>query len=218
MPVVSDKAISLLIGFEIGSPQYYTAHLQHPVWPGGASGVTIGIGYDLGMHTVQQVAEDWSPYLDDHGMALLLSLAGIRGDGANVRVASARSVVVPLEAAQAVFCKRTLPQYAAGTADALPNCDELSSDSFGALVSLSYNRGYFGYALMDDRHTEMRETKAAMAQSLFSAVPGQIRAMKRLWQDAEGNALPGCTGLLSRRDAEADLFEAGLAPGAPAAA
>jgi hypothetical protein len=65
---------------------------------------------------------------------------------------------------------------------------------------------------MDDRYIEMREITAAMAQGLFSAVPGFIRKMKRIWQGADGKPLPGCAGLLVRRDAEADLFESGLAP------
>jgi GH24 family phage-related lysozyme (muramidase) len=212
VPVISDRAINILIGFEISSPAFYETHLSHPVWPGGGSGVTIGIGYDLGEHTVQQVTEDWSPHLDDQSLALLLTVAGVRGDAASERVYELSAIVVPFAAAQAVFSTSTLPQFADDTAKAVPKCDELSGDSFGALVSLSYNRGAGGFTRMDDRYIEMRGITAAMAQGLFSAVPGFIRKMKRIWQDADGNPLPGCAGLLTRRDAEADLFESGLAP------
>ena len=32
----------------------------HPYWPEGASGVTIGVGWDLGQHDSDQLAKAWS--------------------------------------------------------------------------------------------------------------------------------------------------------------
>jgi hypothetical protein len=32
----------------------------HPYWPGGSSGITIGVGWDIGQHTKEDVATTWS--------------------------------------------------------------------------------------------------------------------------------------------------------------
>ena len=84
---------------------------------------------------------------------------------------------------------------------ALPNTDKLSEDSFGALVSLAYNRGA-SFSKDGDRYKEMREIKENMANETFDQIPDCFREMKRLW--------PNMRGLVDRREAEAKLFEAGL--------
>jgi GH24 family phage-related lysozyme (muramidase) len=215
---VGAKATEAIIGFEIGSPEYYNTCCKHPVYPGGASGVTIGIGYDLGQHTAAEIISDWGKQFDADTVRYLSYLSGVTGDGARIRASGLGNLAIPLAAATAVYTETTLPKYAAGTDNALPNCSQLHPDAFGALVSVSYNRGFGGYQMLDDRHKEMRLIHAAMADQDFAAVPELIRQMKRLWQDAEGRPLPGDAGLLTRRDAEAALFEANLpAPLAPVA-
>jgi GH24 family phage-related lysozyme (muramidase) len=111
-------------------------------------------------------------------------------------------------AAEAVFRTRTLPATAAQTRAALANTAALAADSFGALVSLVYNRGP-SFAAAGARYLEMRAIAAAMASRDFGAVPAQFRAMKRLWQSD-----PALAGLVARREQEAILFEAGLAEAA----
>src|SRR5215471_4173001 len=75
---------------------------------------------------------------------------------------------------------------------------------FGVLVSLVYNRGA---SLTDstsrpgDRQ-EMRDIRDAVASRQFDKIPGLLRSMERLW--------PLGNGLRSRREQEAELFEAGL--------
>jgi len=44
-------AFDLIVEFEVSSEQVYTACYRSPTWPRGASGVTIGIGYDVGYAT-----------------------------------------------------------------------------------------------------------------------------------------------------------------------
>jgi hypothetical protein len=56
-------------------------------------------------------------------------------------------VTVPWAAAIDVFDNNDVPKWAAITRRTFPNCDLLSLDSFGSLVSLFYNRGA---ALMTD--------------------------------------------------------------------
>ena len=53
---ISDKARDLIFKFE---------DLDQPgEWPGGESGVTIGIGYDLGQASRSKISADWSSLVD----------------------------------------------------------------------------------------------------------------------------------------------------------
>ena len=127
---------------------------------------------------------------------------GVSGPAAHALAGEKRaSVAIDWPTANAVFAERTLPAYAADTARALSNCDALSGDSFGALVSLVNNRGA-GFTKIGDRYTEMRAIKSHMAAKAFTAVPGDIVAMQRLW--------PAVPGLQKRRRDEAALFRSGL--------
>jgi hypothetical protein len=48
---ITEKTKKLILDFE---------GLNQPSkWPGGGSGITIGIGYDLGFVTVDQFESDW---------------------------------------------------------------------------------------------------------------------------------------------------------------
>ena len=101
----------------------------------------------------------------------------------------------------AVF-ESTLASWANALERNLPNVRELPGDAYGALLSLAYNRGT-AFKASGDRFVEMRAIYAAMDAKQYTEVPGQIRAMKRLW--------PQMQGLGFRRDREAALFEKGLA-------
>ena len=101
----------------------------------------------------------------------------------------------------AVFIGRDMPKWEAIVSRALPNTAKLAPDSFGALVSLAYNRGP-SFSNTGDRYREMRAIKDHMAKEQFAEIPGEFRSMRRLW--------PTVTGLRNRRDHEAALFEKGL--------
>lgn len=203
---ISDAAVDMIIGFEISSPEDY---IPKPAWPGGASGITIGIGYDLGYATASIIAQDWAA-LPSGTLIRLQSCAGRKAASAGSMLHLIADALIPWPAAEAVYKTCDLPRYAAQVLSAFPNSDELSPDSFGALVSLVMNRG----ASMADpsgypgTRLEMRQIQADCVAKDFAAVPARIRAMKRLWTN----------GLIERREAEAQLFEKGLgiAPPAPA--
>lgn len=202
MPPLSDAAENLIITQEVSSQAEYD---PRPEWPGGASGVTIGIGYDLGYVGPGQVAADWGAYLDGATVKRLQQVAGVKGSQAAGMARALRDASIPWDAAKAVFDGRTVPQVAAQTVAAFPGSDALPADCFGALVSLVYNRGP---GMTDPpghpgQRLEMRQIRDAIASGNANAVPDLIRSMKRLWSDN--------TGLPGRRDAEAALFESGLA-------
>src|SRR5258708_33323102 len=71
---ISDRAIQLIIAFEVTSEAVYNRLYQRPTWPKGKSGVTIGIGYDLGYPAPAQIGPVWTAMLvrppdEDHLLA-----------------------------------------------------------------------------------------------------------------------------------------------------
>ena len=56
----SKRAIDLIVATEVTSQAYYEKKLRKPEWPGGASGVTIAVGYDLGYANEDKIRRDWT--------------------------------------------------------------------------------------------------------------------------------------------------------------
>lgn len=195
---------------------------QPGAWPGGDSGVTIGIGYDLGYCDAKTFIADWQPHLSPGQVGRLVTAIGKHGQAAKAIAHQFDDIAINRHDAESVFLLRTIPDEESKTLAAFPGCDLLPPDAFGALVSLIYNRGP---AMADskadpdhDRRTEMRAIRSAI--KYFSALPedehlfelggllqeiaAQIRDMKRLW---EGK---GLNGLITRREAEARLVESAI--------
>lgn len=204
--VLSDTGYRLILEHETGGPGYYNQVLkQAPTWPKGKSGVTIGVGYDLGYRSFAQFRSDWSPHLGQAHFERLAKAIGVRGTAAQGLAASMVDIKIPLETAGEVFDIHTLPEYVALTYKNLPKpaLDALHPHCVSALVSLVFNRGA-SFRKVGDRYREMRAILAAMQAMDFAAIPDQIRSMKRLWINT------GQNGLLRRRDDEANLFRSGL--------
>ena len=198
MPTFSPKALKLILDFE---------GLNQPgKWPGGASGVTIGIGYDLGYVTVDQYESDWGERLGTDVRGRLKDAVGLRAVRAKNRAPDLADIRVRRAPSEEVFTQRTIPLYTVRTAQAFPGFDALPADVQGALVSLVYNRGA---SMVDDspedRRREMRAIRDAVAEDDLQEIADQLRAMKRLWVGR------GLDGLLTRRDAEAALVESAIA-------
>ncbi|WHO76263.1 hypothetical protein [Rhizobium sp. BT03] len=205
---ISDRASMMIVAFEVSSASVYKERYRHPVWPKGASGVTFGIGYDIGYASKEAFVRDWRKYLDASALESLAEACGVTGDEAKGIVGQFADVTVPWQVAKTQYLETMQPRYVGITERALPNFKMLSQDCRGALVSLVYNRGAsFSISERRDkksRFREMRNIRQAMSEKAFNRIPGEIRAMKRLW---DPEALPG---LHKRRDAEALLFEIGL--------
>lgn len=202
---ISRASFDLIVEEEVSGREAYERKYVRPEKPGGASGVTVGIGYDCGYYTAAQIRSDWSGQLPPEMVEALASCAGIKGDAAFAACERVKHLVsVPWDAAIAVFSKVSIPKYLASTRKGLPNFDDLSPDCRGALLSLVYNRGA-SFSLAGDRYTEMRAIKAAMLAKTFAAIPAELRSMKRLW------TTKSVRGVALRREHEARLFELGLA-------
>lgn len=204
----SQAAVDLIVENEVSSKAMYEKKYKRPEWPGGASGVTVAIGYDLGYVTRDKVANDFGQYLPGAMIIAMQNVVGLKGEAARKATAQIRNrVEIPWDVAMQVFEDVDLPRYEAQLIRACPGVEELPPDCIGALTSITYNRGAGGWTAQGDRFREMRLIRAAIIAKNYQAIPGQIRAMKRLWQ---GKNLPG---LLRRRDEEAKLFEIGLKGG-----
>lgn len=199
---LSRRAIDLIVAFEVSSRDAYERKYRKAIWPRGQSGVTIGIGYDLKFSNKNFVDRDWH-MLPQNMRNELYSVTGLGGQEARRALKMVPSVDISWKDAESQFM--AFIQYPAGqTEGAFPNCDTLPDDCFGALVSLVYNRG--PDASNTSRRKEMYEIKQLMNAQNLEAIPNRIRAMKRIWAGDKD-----AVGLLRRRDAEAALFELGLA-------
>jgi len=202
---IPSRAVAFIAREEVGSRRLYNAN-PRPAWPGGGSGVTIGIGYDLGYQATFEA--DWAGLLTGSQMSALKQWIGIRGNGASAGLAALPGIAIPWNSAWTVFIGRSLPQSVGETRNVFFRSTELPRLCLGALVSLVYNRGTSMTDPVNNpgSRKEMREIRDALANGRFSDIPASIRAMKRLW--------PEPNGLRDRREREAKLFEIGLAGGA----
>lgn len=96
-------------GSEVVGP-YFSRSIH---WPGGASGVTIGRGYDMGRRTRLQVLHELTISRVPAAQAALLSLAaGLRGESARRFVESNQAAIpmISLEAQKTLFTQVTTPE------------------------------------------------------------------------------------------------------------
>ena len=174
-----------------------------PSWPGGASGVTYGHGYDLGYNSEDQIKRDWAAHVNGNVLAFMVSCAGVKGETAKKRITTQTRVLrITTDAAREVFENRTLPRFIKLARDTYPGFDELNEDTRGAIVSLVFNRGSSfgvqGQASWESRR-EMRELAPLILAKDYEGIAAKIKEMSRLWTGK------GLDGLIARRHNEAAL-------------
>jgi len=198
--IISKQAADLIIFFEVTSQAHYEKNLKGIVVPAGDSGATIGIGYDLGHQTPEQIERDWLIEVGSQQVAILKMFAGLKGDKARRAVNAnmiSRQVSIPFKSACNVFIKKSLPKYGRQMLSIYPGADKLLPDATGALLSMVYNRG----AKLDgNRRTEMRAIVPLVAKADYVGIAKQIDDSKRLWV-----GVAGTQGVITRRQKEAAL-------------
>jgi hypothetical protein len=197
-PRISDAAFDLIVKYEVSSKQYYDRYLSKPTWPGLSSGVTIGIGYDLGYNTGPQYLKDWGHLLPKSDFSRLAVGLGIRGTRASVHIKHLSDIHIPWDDALSVFKHSTLPRFVDLTLKTYPGAEKLHPDVLGALVSVVFNRGA---STTGSRRKEMAMLKEAVKFGDVAQIGTLIRQMRRLWVGTKFK------GLVRRRDAEADLVK-----------
>ena len=192
----SMTSLTEIVKFEVSSRANYEKTLQRATWPGGQSGVTIGIGYDLGMTARKQIEADWAGHIADADLTALLVAQGVTGLAAATLARSLSAVVIPFDVAELVFYQKTLPRYARDTRTTYPGVQALPADAQGMFLSLVYNRGT---KLTGASRTEMAALRPLVRAGIakLGAMADQFEAMRRLWPDVPG--------LLARRRREAQI-------------
>ncbi|MCK1380777.1 hypothetical protein IVB33_27365 [Bradyrhizobium sp. 24] len=201
---LSPRALEMIASFEVNSRENYQKTYTHPKWVGGNNGVTIGIGYDLGSVSPNQFNQDWGRLLPASDLDRLTVAASIKGPAGRDLATSLQDISINWDDAVAVFGKQ-IERWSASVDARLPNARELPPDSYGAILSIAYNRG-LSFDAQGPRYAEMRAIKDLIEKRQFDKISDQIRAMKNLWPDVPG--------LQQRREREAILFEQGLSSSA----
>lgn len=197
---VSERAVELIIAFEVGSPELYTRRYQAPIWPGASSGATIGIGYDLGHQFAEVIVVDWEAH--PHA-ARLATAAGITGPLARDAVRRLADITVDYGLARRVFDQTNLVQHCRIARRVFGDdaWRELTANARGALCSLVFNRGG---SMHGAKRAEMRAIRdECMPNRDGVCIARYLRAMVRHWV---GTSIEN--GMRRRRYAEAELAEA----------
>jgi hypothetical protein len=193
----SISGLALIVRFEVSSKAHYEAMLHRPTWPGAQSGVTIGIGYDLGVTSKSQIDADWSGRVADVDLAALRATQGVTGPAAKTLAKGLSHVSIPFAVAEAVFYQVTLPRYAALSRKAFPGLQHFPADAQAMVLSLIYNRGT---RMTGEKRTEMAALQPLIAAGVdnLHAIADQFESMTRLW--------PTLPGLQKRRLKEAAVI------------
>ena len=207
--MLSKNGLKLIFDFEVGGGEtYYNKFLKNPTWPGEQSGVTIGIGYDIGYVNKTEFTNDWKD-LPQKDFDRLYKVVGVKGYQAKELTRRLKDIIIPWELSLKVFMNKTVKKFYDLTQKTFPNFDKLPEDAKGGLVSLVFNRGA---ALEGDRRREMKAIRDIMARvqdfdnKTLAQIADQIRKMKRIWI---GGSIE--KGMSRRRDAEAKIIEEALA-------
>jgi len=203
--MLNKKSLDLILEFEVGGGEnYYNKFLKSPAWPGEQSGVTIGVGYDLGYVNKTEFTNDWKE-LPQKDFDKLYKVVGMKGIAAKDLIRGLKDISIPWDLALKVFNNKTVTKFYNLTQQTFPNFDNLPEDAKGGLVSLVFNRGN---SLEGDRRREMKLIRDGMKlvssydQKALTFIANQIRSMKRIWA---GGSIE--KGMNRRRDAEAKLIE-----------
>ena len=191
-----------VIQFETGGKNYYEKFLQRMTWPGGQSGITMGIGADLGYMSQQEFDSYFAKYFTLEERKLIEPVIGLKGEQARNILLRVKHIELSWTNASKAFVEWTLPKFWKMANELWPGLDQLKEEAQIALVSLVFNRGA---SIAGPSRVEMKNIKELVLKKDYKGIAEQIRLMKRLWINKN------LDGLLSRREKEANMVEEGLA-------
>lgn len=210
-PRLKTNGVAFIAAEETGGLGYYNMITRWPHYPGTASGITIGVGYDLRWNSEQDFLKTWGEHLSQPMLLELAKDIGKRGTKKRVLELKRAGIEVPFKSAWAVFIKKTLPDFYAQALSIYPSLDRIPDSCRTVLVSLVFNRGT---DLSGDRRKEMKHIQTILSNAdqaglnkaeskrILEDVENEIVSMKRLWDPS--------SGLVKRRQAEANLWRTGV--------
>lgn len=200
-PVVTKEGVDLIARFEVGGRAAYDARYQRPICPAcmsTASGVTIGIGYDLRHNTREQILVDWARHPQ---RSRLPPASGVGKARAVALTRTMQDVVTPWPLALEVLQRSTLPRYDAIARRSFgPGYDSMCPYARDAALSVVYNRGGSTVGPGRREYRAIRDT--CIPRGDHRCVANQIRSMSRLWVGTPIEA-----GMTRRRYAEAKMID-----------
>jgi hypothetical protein len=196
---ISKESKELILYYETGGSSYYTAKLEKPTLPPGASGITIGIGYDLGYNTPAQIRADWTGHLPAQQIERLVSVSGLTQARARAAMSRVADIRIPWATALAVYDKKTTPRFASITTKAYPGLTKMNYDIQGVILSTTFNRGA---SFKGDRRRELLWTRNDIHAGKSNKLSSYQLQMRRLW--------PTIRGLQRRYTAHAGMIEQSL--------
>lgn len=198
--LLSGAGYQLILDFEVGGGEsYYSRYLARPTWPGASSGVTVGVGYDLGYNSKAVILRDWSA-LPSGPLNRLAATAGVTGAArAKPLIPGLRDILIQWKLAEGVFNDVTITRFYQLTSRTFPGLEALHPNAQAALVSLVFNRGS---SMAGDSRREMREIRDLVPKRDYPGIAAAIRSMTRIWKGTSVEK-----GLTRRRLAEAALVE-----------
>lgn len=188
-------ARDLIVRWEITSETAYNRRYARPVWPGGQSGITWGVGYDGGHQPAHVIVQDWQAHAEAKRLA---GTAGLIGQAAQKALPQFRDIVTPWPLAVEVLDNASLPRYRAQARQAYGrHFDSASPWVQGALTSMTYNRGP---SMAGERRRELRYIRdVCLPRGDDACVAEQILASCWVWANDNANG----PGLCNRRKDEA---------------
>jgi hypothetical protein len=192
--LLSSGGRELVLEFETGGRSGYD---PHPEWPGGASGVTEGIGYDNGYYRADVIKSDWAA-LPVAIRNRLAATSGLTGQRAKAKLPEVRDIFVAWAVATDVFDRVDVAREYANAKRAVPGFEDLRPNAQAAWISLGFNRGW---QMSGPNRAEMRAARDLVPKRDYEGMALQFRKMKRVWA---GTAIQN--GMYRRRDAESKLI------------
>jgi GH24 family phage-related lysozyme (muramidase) len=187
-----------IIAFESGGEKYYNKFLKNMTWPKGASGITMGIGADLGHMSEKEFDTYFSKYFTNEESEKLKSTIGLKGDSAKNALFKVKNIELSWENASEAFVDWTLPKFWNLTNALWPKMHELCEKAQIGLLSIVFNRGA---STKGSSRAEMLNIKPLVLKKDYKGIAREIRSMKRIW---EGKNMDG---LIKRREEEAKMVE-----------
>lgn len=174
----------------------------YPYWPGGRSGITIGVGWDLGQPSEADFRRVWHS-LDEDSITRLSVAARKTGHSAQALKQELRTVVIPEKTSRAVLQESLREREYPQTLRLLSGTDRLPTEFQVALISVIFNRGAalghdpdWRQAKALDNRWEMRKLQGDVSRGDLFAIYIRLGTMKRLWEnDTKQRGLP-----IRRRD------------------
>lgn len=194
-PTLTAAGRTLILEFETGG---FAGYDKHPEWPGGASGVTVGIGFDCGYYSRGVILSDWHK-LDATSRTRLADTSGITGQRAKEKVRHLRDIIVEWSLALGVFDNVDVAREYSSAKRAMPSFEDVRPNAQAAIISLGFNRGW---AMSGPNRVEMRAIRDLVPKRDYEAMASELRKMIRIWT---GTSIE--SGMRRRRLAEARLME-----------